>query len=115
MDKLKIRWLRRQRAQEQQRKEQKTQKSFLSHCRVRALTMCMVVASMLSLSAFAADGDPVSVGSLLSDATPTVTTAMSSVWTLMTSNPISTFALGCAILTVGFRFIRKAIRVSHKA
>lgn len=113
MDKLLIRWRRRQRVQ-QERKEEMKKKGF-SHNRFQFLSLCMVMATMLSLSCFATDPEPVTVSGLLSDATPTVTTAMSSVWTLMTSNPISTFALGCAILSVGFRFIRKAIRVSHKA
>lgn len=115
MDKLKIRWLRRWDKKRRDVKGRSSRNKLFTGARMRALSLCMVVASLLSVSAFAADGDPVTVSGLLSDATPTVTAAMSSVWTLMTSNPISTFALGCAILTVGFRFIRKAIRVSHKA
>lgn len=112
MDKLKIWWLRKQRRDEEARM---SGNELISGARMRGMSLCMLVASLLSISAFAADGDPVTVSGLLNDATPTVTSAMSSVWTLMTSNPISTFALGCAILAVGFRFIRKAIRVSHKA
>jgi len=89
-------------------------RKFLTKARVRTMAMLMTLVSMLSISAFAADGD-VTVSELMTDALPVLTTSMSSVWSMMTSNPVSKFALGCAIAAVGFRFLRKAIKISHKA
>ena len=80
--------------------------------RLRVAALCMAAVGALSVPAFAAD---VTVSGVLSDAAPVITTAVSTVWDLLTSNPICIFALGCAIVSVGFRFLRKAIRVSHKA
>ena len=86
---------------------------MFSKARVRAFAMLMTLCSLLSISAFASS--EVTVSSVLSEATPTLTTAVGSVWTLMTGNPVCKFALGCAVLAVGFRFLRKCIKVSHKA
>ena len=52
----------------------------------------------------------VSIAGLLSDAGPIITTGMDTVWDLVTANPLLTFFVGCSILSVGFRFFRKAKR-----
>ncbi len=101
-----------------QQAEKDNRKSFLGKMfakgKLRFVSIMTLAMSLLCMSAFAADGDT-TVAGVLSEATPVLTTATGSVWTLMTSNPVCKFALGCAVLAVGFRFLRKAIRISHKA
>jgi hypothetical protein len=87
---------------------------LLTKARIRGAALTMMLVSLLTMSCFA-EGSEVTVSGVLSEATPVLTTATSSVWSLMTSNPVCKFALGCAVLAVGFRFLRKAIRISHKA
>lgn len=57
--------------------------------------------------------DAVTAAGLLSEATTVITTAVSSTWSIITGNPLTKLFVGAAILGVGFRFLRKAKRVSH--
>lgn len=52
--------------------------------------------------------DAVTVASLLSEATTVLTSAVSSVWSIMTGNVWMQFLIGASILSIGFRFFRKA-------
>lgn len=54
-----------------------------------------------------------SAAELLSTATTVVATAVANTWSLLTSNPLTTFFVGSSILGVGFRFLRKAKRVAR--
>jgi len=38
---------------------------------------------------------------------------METTWGLMTANPLLTLAIGAGIVSMGFRFFRKARRVAH--
>jgi len=55
----------------------------------------------------------VTIASLLSGAADTIVSAISTVWSVMTGNPLLTFFLGVAIVGVGFRMFRKARRAAH--
>lgn len=51
-----------------------------------------------------------SIGTALTQTTEVIPDAMSAVWSLATSNPLITFFLGVSILSLGFKFFRKARR-----
>ena len=53
------------------------------------------------------------VASLLSSATTTLTTGVSSVWTMMTGNPLTSLFVGAAVLSMGFAFFRKVKRAAR--
>lgn len=52
--------------------------------------------------------DAVTVASLLTTATASITTAVGSVWDIMTGNVWLSFMVGASVLAVGFRFFRNA-------
>ena len=45
---------------------------------------------------------------MLSEAGPVITNGLTQVWDIVTANPLLTFFVGTSLLTVGFRFFRKA-------
>ena len=55
----------------------------------------------------------VTVATLLSSATSTLTTGVSSVWTMMTGNPLTSLFVGAAVLSMGFAFFRKVKRAAR--
>lgn len=57
--------------------------------------------------------DAITAASLLSAATTTMTTAMGSVWSLITGNPLLEVFVGSSLLTMGFRFFRRAKRTAR--
>lgn len=54
------------------------------------------------------------VASLLASSTADLTTAMGSVWTLITGNPLTSFSVGATILSCGFLFFKKALHTARK-
>lgn len=50
----------------------------------------------------------VTIAGLLSEVGPVITTGLDTVWDLVTANPLLTFFIGCSVLSVGFRFFKKA-------
>jgi len=87
-------------------------KGFFKSAKARLFALTMALASLMSMSAFAADGETTgaTMGSLISDASTTVPAVMSLVWSVMTANPLMTFFIVAAIVSVGFRFIRRGIK-----
>ena len=90
-------------------------KALLSKSRARMLTAMMCLASLLSVSAFAADGETTATTGMdaVLDSFDTLGSLMSKVWTLMTSNPLLTLVLAVAVLGIGitvFRRIKSAAR-----
>lgn len=55
----------------------------------------------------------ITAAGLLSASVSVITSAVANTWTLVTSNPLTTFFVGSSILGVGFRFLHKAKRVSR--
>ena len=103
-------------------------KGFFKSAKARLFALTMALASLMSMSAFAADGETTTsgfsavwgsfddLGTLMtkvwsiSDATTTVPSVMSLVWSVMTANPLMSFFIIAAIVSVGFRFIRRGIK-----
>ncbi len=77
------------------------------------LPMIMAVMSMLSLSAFAADGDPVTIASLLTEAGSTIPQLATLAWNVITSNPLTTACVVVMLASLGFALLRRARRVVH--
>lgn len=98
----------------QSQTEQKEQRKvgFFQSAKARLFVLTMACMSILSISAFAADGEATTatIGSIISDATTTVPSLMSLVWSVITANPLMSFFVVAAIVGVGFRFIRRGIR-----
>ena len=57
--------------------------------------------------------ETVTVASLLSGAADTCVSAMGTVWSVMTGNPLLTFFLGVSIVSIGFAMFRKARRTAR--
>lgn len=55
----------------------------------------------------------VTIANLMSDAATNIGTAISSVWTIMTANPLLTLFVGATIISLGFAFFRKAKRAAR--
>lgn len=51
-----------------------------------------------------------SIATAISEAGTNIASAMGVTWDLMTANPLLTFFLGVAIVSIGFRFFHKAKR-----
>ena len=79
------------------------------------LSMIMALASLMSLSAFAADGEATgtTMASLITEAGTTLPSLMSLIWNLLTSNPLLSLSLIAAVAAIGFRLLRRARRVVH--
>lgn len=58
-------------------------------------------------------GTTVTASSLLTEATTVITTAMGSVWDLITGNPLLIVYAGAGLLALGFRFFRRAKKVAR--
>ena len=87
---------------------------LFSKARMRVTAMVMALASMLSLSCFAADGDPASSGfSAVWSSFDDLGTLMSKVWSMMTANPLLTIMLAVMLLGVGTRVIRMLMRTAR--
>lgn len=50
----------------------------------------------------------VTASSLLTEAGPTIVSGIGIVWDVITANPMLTLFVGASILTLGFRFFKKA-------
>lgn len=90
-------------------------KALLNKGRARVLALSMALASLMSLSAFAADGETAAATGMdaVLGSFDTLGSLMSKVWTLMTSNPLLTLVLAVAVLGIGvkvFRSIKSAAR-----
>lgn len=88
-------------------------KGFFTLSRVRMCSMVMALASLLSLSAFAADGDPATISSLLTDAGTTIPQLASLAWNVITSNPLTSTCVVVLLASLGFGLLRRARRVVH--
>ena len=77
---------------------------------VMKLSLVMALASLMSLSAFAADGDPVTISSLITDAGTTVPSMMTLAWNVITSNPLTTLSVIIMVAGIAFGLIRRARR-----
>lgn len=64
----------------------------------------------LFLEGEAASG--VTVSGLLSEAGTTIASAISTVWNIITANPVLTLFVGAMVLSLGFTFFRKAKRAA---
>ncbi len=52
------------------------------------------------------------VAALLTSATTTISTALSSVWDIIVSNPITALSAGVGVLALGFGIFRRAKKVA---
>lgn len=53
------------------------------------------------------------IATAITEAGTNIAEAMKVTWSLMTANPLLTFFLGVSIVSIGFRFFRKAKRAVH--
>lgn len=88
-------------------------KGFFPASKMRLLTMVMCLVSLLSMSAFAADGDPVSISSLLTEAGTTIPQLATLAWNVITSNPLTTCCVVVLLASLGFRLLSRARHVVH--
>lgn len=97
-------------------KKQGLGKRVFSKGRVRVLALCMALASLMSLSAFAADGETAASGGFdaVIGSIDTLGTLMGKVWTLMTSNALLTLFLAVALLGVGVSVFRMIKSAAHR-
>ena len=52
------------------------------------------------------------IASLITSASDALKTGISTVWTLMTANPLISLFLGASVISLGFAFFRKAKRTA---
>lgn len=57
--------------------------------------------------------DAVTIATMLTSAGTTISSAMSQVWTICTSNELLELAVGASVLSLGFVFFRKAKRTAR--
>ena len=79
------------------------------------LSTIMALASLMSLPAFAADGEATTatISSLITDAGTSLPSLMSLVWSLMTANPLISLAVIAAIVSIGIGLLRRLRRVAR--
>ena len=83
--------------------------------KARFMTMVMALSALMSVSAFASDGEPAATGmDAVIGSMDTLGTLMTKVWTLMTSNALLTLFLAVALLGVGVSVFRMIKRAAHK-
>lgn len=101
-------------SQGEQKKQNMLQK-MLGKFSLGKLSAVMALASLMSLSAFAADGETttVTIGSLLTDAGTTIPQLASLAWNVITSNPLTTACVLVMLASLGFALLRRARRVVH--
>lgn len=95
---------------EEQLTDQQSQTSVkVVFCRIAVLFMMVC---MMCVPAFATD-EAVTVSGLLTSSGTLVTSAMSTVWSIVTANDFLKALLGCSLLAIGFRFFRAAKRAAR--
>lgn len=55
----------------------------------------------------------VTIVSLITEAATNIGSAISSVWTIMTANPLLTLFVGSGVISLGFAFFRKGKRAAR--
>lgn len=95
--------------------KQSRKTGFFQSAKRRLAVMICAVMSVLSISAFATDGEPEATGfeSVLA-AMDTLGTLMTKVWTMMTSNPLLTLYLAVGLLSVGVTVFWMIKRAAHR-
>lgn len=101
-------------SQGEQKKLNMLQK-MLGKMSMAKLSMVMVLASLMSLSCFATDGEPTTatISSLITEAGTSLPSLMTLVWSLMTANPLISLAVIAAIVGVGIGLLRRLRRAAH--
>ena len=96
----------------QSQKKQNLLQKMAGKVSVMKLSLVMALASLMSLSAFAADGDTsaVTISSLITDAGTTVPSMMTLAWNVITSNPLTTLSVIIMVAGIAFGLIRRARR-----
>lgn len=95
--------------------KQSRKTGFFQSAKRRLAVMICAVMSLLSVSAFAADGDTQSTGfeSVIA-AMDTLGLLMTKVWTMMTSNPLLTLYLAVGLLSIGVSVFWMIKRAAHR-
>lgn len=57
--------------------------------------------------------DAVTIATMLTSAGTTISSAMTQVWSICTSNELLELAVGASVLSLGFAFFRKAKRTAR--
>lgn len=89
-------------------------KKIFNKAQLRSTMMVMTLCSVLSLSAFAADGDTTTSGfSAVWGSFDDLGTLMTKVWSMMTANPLLCIMLAVLLLSVGCRVVRMLMRTAR--
>ena len=101
-------------SQGEQKKLNMLQK-MLGKLSMAKLSLVMVLASLMSLSCFATDGEPTTatISSMITEAGTSLPSLMTLVWSLMTANPLISLAVIAAIVSIGIGLLRRLRRVAH--
>lgn len=87
---------------------------MFSKAKLRMTMMVMALCSVLSLSAFAADGDTTTSGfSAVWGSFDDLGMLMTKVWSMMTANPLLCVMLAVLLLSVGCRVVRMLMRTAR--
>lgn len=89
-------------------------KGFFKSAKARLFALTMALASLMSMSAFAADGETTTSGfSAVWGSFDDLGTLMTKVWSMMTANPLLCIMLAVLLLSVGCRVVRMLMRTAR--